>query len=76
MAHDRADEEMPVADCWDYEMDGKLVFHSCTYESEERHDPLWRVTIEFTPRGRRQLTDAGCRRLAEGLVREQRTAEI
>jgi len=75
MAHDRTGNAMPAADCWDYEIDGKLVFHSCAYEADERHDPLWRVTIEFTPTGRKQLTDAGCRRLVEGLVREQRAAE-
>lgn len=72
MAHDRVNNTIQAADCWDYEMDGKLVFHSCTYDADERHDPLWRVTIEFTPTGRRQLTDAGCRRLAEGWAREQR----
>jgi hypothetical protein len=67
-----ADEKKPeVVACWDYEMDGKLVYHCWTYSADDKHDPLWRITVEFLPDGRRQLSDAGCRRLVDGLACRQ-----
>jgi hypothetical protein len=73
MAGDLAEKKSEVEMCWDYEMDGKLVYHSSAYSADEHHDPLWRVTVEFMPSGRKQLTDEGCRRLVESLASAQKS---
>jgi hypothetical protein len=72
MAGDPEEKKSEVEACWDYEMDGKLVYHACAYSADDKHDPLYRITVEFLPDGRRRLSDAGCRQMADGLERMQK----